>query len=202
MKNAIYSLLIVALAVFTFQSNTNIEGLEIGAKAPLTDLQMTSVDQTVLSLQDVVDENGLLVIFSCNTCPFVIAWEHRYNELFALCSENQIGMIVVNSNEAKRDGDDSMDEMIMHAKENNYQFAYVEDTDHKLADAFGATKTPDVFLFRDDWSLGYKGAIDNSGGRGEMTEDYLGLAINNMVAKKDINPNSTKAIGCSIKRIK
>ena len=83
--------------------------------------------------------------------------------------------MLVNSNEAKREGDDSLEEMKKHAKEQGYfDFAYVVDENHVLADAFGATKTPDVFLFGADMKLVYKGAIDdNSKDKNAVEEPYL-----------------------------
>ena len=192
------------LATFFSISSLSDQQLEIGDKAPNTSLELKGVDGVSSSLDKAKMEGGLCVIFSCNTCPYVVAWEDRYNELHKTCTDNNVGLIVVNSNEAKRDGADSMEEMIAHAKEIGYSdFAYVVDENHVLADAFGATKTPDVFLFNGDMELVYKGAIDdNMKEKDNVTEAYLKNAINAMVSGKKIDPNSTKAIGCSIKRIK
>ena len=112
--------------------------------------------------------------------------------------------MLVNSNEAKRKGADSMDEMKNHAKEKGYlDFAYVVDQNHVLADAFGATKTPDVFLFNSDLELVYKGAIDdNSKNKGGVEEPYLMNAVKALSSGEEITPATTKALGCSIKRIK
>ena len=149
-------------------------------------------------------KKGLLVIYSCNTCPWVVAWEDRYNELYKECANEGIGFVLVNSNEAKREGADSMEEMKAHAKEKGYfNFAYVVDENHVLADAFGATKTPDVFLFNEEMKLVYKGAIDdNSKDKNAVEEPYLMNAVKALSAGKEINPATTKALGCSIKRIK
>jgi peroxiredoxin len=192
----------VLLLAFLTTSITDLDQISVGDKAPKTDVKMESVNGKKVSLADLAKENGLCVIFSCNTCPYVIGWEDRYNEIEAACAKNNVGFVLVNSNEAKRNGDDSLDEMKGHAKEKGYgKFAYVVDENHLVADAFGATKTPDVFLFNADMTLAYKGAIDdNMKQKYSVTEPYLLNAVEAMVAGKPINPGETKAIGCSIKR--
>ena len=189
------------LAIFSLSFGDH-EQLSIGDKAPKAELKMINIDGKSVSLNDLKKENGLCVIYSCNTCPWVIAWEDRYNDLYELCEANQIGFVLVNSNEAKRKGDDSLDEMKAHANEKGYaNFAYVVDENHVLADAFGATKTPDVFLFNADLELAYKGAIDdNSKNKDGVDEPYLKKAIEAVAAGKKVDPATTKALGCSIKR--
>ena len=197
------TLLITLLAAFLVPFGET-DQLEIGAKAPKTDLQLTNIDGKLVTLAELSKENGLCVIYSCNTCPWVIAWEDRYNEIYEQCNKDGIGFVLVNSNEAKRNGDDSMDEMKKHADEKGYaDFAYVIDKDHVLADAFGATKTPDVFLFNGDMELVYKGAIDdNSKDKSSVSEPYLINAVQALAKGNKIDPATTKALGCSIKRIK
>ncbi|MFT4525519.1 MAG: hypothetical protein ACI9FU_001672 [Granulosicoccus sp.] len=180
-----------------------IEQIAIGDKAPSSELKMMNLDETETSLDELKMENGLCVIFSCNSCPYVLAWEDRYNEIEGICKSNKVGFVLINSNEAKREGADSMDEMKAHAKEKGYgDFAYVMDKDHKLADAFGATKTPDVFLFNGDMNLVYKGAIDdNKKDKHMVLKPYLKKAIDAMTRGQKIDPAATKAVGCSIKRV-
>ncbi len=182
--------------------------LEIGKTAPMTDVKMKDVSGKELSLNDIKQENGLLVVFSCNTCPFVVGgkgegWEGRYNDVHDMCTKNNIGMVLVNSNEAKRDGDDSLQEMQAHAKKEGYKSHYVVDNNHKLADAFGAKTTPHVFMFDGEMNLAYKGAIDdNVDSSADVKETWLQNAISNLAAGKPIDPNSTRNSGCSIKRVK
>ena len=197
MKTILITILMLASSAFLTG-----EQLNIGDKAPKSDLKMTGTDGTETTLSELAKSGGICVIFSCNTCPYVVAWEDRYNELEELCNQYQVGFVLVNSNEAKRDGADSMAEMIEHAKEKTYNnFAYVEDTNHVLADAFGATKTPDVFLFDSNMTLVYKGAIDDDmKDKSNVKEAYLKNALTSMVSAEKIDPATTKAIGCSIKR--
>jgi len=183
------------------EGGTNL--LKIGDKAPMIQYHMEDVSGLEVSLESLKRDNGLVVVFSCNTCPFVIAWEDRYNIVADLCNQSNIGMVAINSNEAKRDGDDSMEAMISHAKEKGYNFKYTVDTNSELAKAFGATKTPQVFLFDKDLKLVYTGAIDDNLKNAEKVEHfYLQDAINNMMSGNKIDPNVTKALGCSIKKVK
>lgn len=197
----VFSSLLISLFLVSFSDS---EQIKVGDKAPKHTLEMTNIDGKKVSLNSLNGKNGLCVIYSCNTCPWVIAWEDRYNEIYKECTNQGIGFVLVNSNEAKREGADSMDEMKKHAEEKGYlDFAYVVDENHVLADAFGATKTPDVFLFNADLELVYKGAIDdNSKDKNAVEEPYLMNAVKALSAGKEINPATTKALGCSIKRIK
>ena len=177
--------------------------LQIDETAPMIKHNMKDISGVKVNLASLKRDNGLVVVFSCNTCPFVIAWEDRYNVVADLCNQSTIGMVAINSNEAKRDGDDSMEAMISHAKEKGYNFKYTVDTNSELAKAFGATKTPQVFLFDKDLKLVYTGAIDDNLKNAEKVEHfYLQDAINNMMSGNKIDPNVTKALGCSIKKVK
>lgn len=175
--------------------------LRIGQSAPLADVKLLDVSGKQKSLKDARGPKGLLVVFSCNTCPFVLAWEDRYLEIAALCKEKGVGMLVVNSNEANRDGVDSFEAMQARTAEKGYTFPYVVDSMSRLADAFGATRTPHIFLFDRNLKLVYRGAIDdNSRNAAEVKEKYLANAIDALVEGKKIAVNSTKSIGCTIKR--
>lgn len=175
--------------------------LNIGGKAKLTETKMKSVSGTSVSLNDLKRENGLVVIFSCNTCPFVLGWENRYNEIYNWGQSNGVGMAVVNSNHQKRDGDESLEAMKEHAKEKSYQFPYLLDHESLLANAFGGQTTPHVFLFDKNFQLVYKGAIDdNYKDVSAVKNHYLKDAIQSLATGKAIAVSETKPVGCSIKR--
>ena len=127
--------------------NLSAEELELGTSLPLTDIKMTDIGGENISLNDAKGDSGLLVIFTCNTCPWVIAWEDRYIELANVYKSKGVGMIAINSNEKQFDSADSMEEMKLHAKEKGYNFYYTMDPGSNLAYKFGATRTPHVFLF-------------------------------------------------------
>lgn len=176
--------------------------LKIGATMPKADVKMMDVSGKNFTLANLKKENGLLVVFSCNTCPFVIAWQDRYNELADLAKKNNIGMVLVNSNEAKRDGEDSLDEMKAHAKTNKYTMHYVVDKNHVVADAFGADRTPHVFLFDKENKLTYRGAIDdNYRDKSKVKHTYLKDALSAQGAGKAIATKTSKSLGCTIKRL-
>ena len=182
----------------------------IGEAAPMSDVSMIGVDGNKHTLNTLKGDNGLLVIFSCNTCPFVVGngsktegWEGRYNGLAELAKSLNIGMVLVNSNEAKREGDDSLAAMQNHAKEARYAMPYVVDEGSKLANACGARTTPHVYLYNSNLELAYRGAIDDNVNRAEeVKERYLDMAMRRMADGKKIKTTETKAVGCSIKRAK
>ncbi len=186
------------------------EILEIGAKAPKADAKMADVSGKSISLDELKKKGGLLVIFSCNTCPFVVGngsksegWEGRYPALADMAAANEIGFALINPNEAKRTAGDSMDDMKKRYKDKALKGSYLLDKDHVVADAFGALTTPHVFLFDGNMKLIYKGAIDDSvDSKDTVKEPYLQNAIKAHVSGKSIDPNSTRQMGCSIKRVK
>ena len=182
----------------------------IGDMAPMADVSMIGVDGNKHTLSTLKGDKGLLVIFSCNTCPFVVGngtktegWEGRYNGIADMAKSLNIGMVLVNSNEAKREGDDSFAAMKSHAKEARYAMPYVVDEGSKLANACGARTTPHVYLYNSKLELAYRGSIDDNVNRAaDVKERYLEEAMKRMAEGKKIKTTETKAVGCSIKRAK
>lgn len=190
----------VCLVAFLPTNDTAVDELALGAKAPLTDVEVEDVSGETLTLQEIAQENGLLVNFSCNTCPWVGRWEDRYNPIANLAKENGIGVVALNPNAAIRNDGESMADMKARAEKSNYEFYYALDENAQLAEAFGATRTPHIFLFNSDMELVYKGAIDDNAESAEGVENpYLKNAIKNLVAGTEIDPQSTKSLGCTIK---
>ena len=201
MKKTVFVLtLAVATVITAFGPATNPE-LEIGKAIPSADVKMMDVSGKEFSLADSKGENGLLVIFSCNTCPYVKLSEARIKDVASLAKKNKIGVILINSNEAQREDEDSFEEMKKYAKAQAYDFRYVVDKNSLVADAFGATRTPHVFLF-DKKGLAYRGAIDdNIKDVNDAKEHYLKNAIAAVGSGAPVKTNSTKSVGCSIKRV-
>jgi len=174
--------------------------LEIGSTMPLKDLELADISGKNITLANAKGDVGTLVIFSCNTCPWVIRWEDRYVSLANTYAQKGIGMIAVNSNAARFGGEDSLEEMVEHAKNNGYNFPYAQDPESELASAFGATKTPHIYLFNGDDKLVYRGAIDDNAKNAKKVDiPFLANAIDALLAGNPINPQTTKALGCSIK---
>lgn len=200
---------VAALTAFFAFSPAEIETIAIGAKAPKTDLKMKATSGKDVTLAGIKKDKGLLVVFSCNTCPFVVGgedsegWEGRYAELQKVCDGQGIGMVLVNSNEAKRSKGDNLDDMKARAKEHGFASTiYALDKNSELADAFGARTTPHVFLFDKDLKLVYKGAIDDNVAKAsEVAQPYLKNAISNLSGGKTIDPAETRPVGCGIKRV-
>lgn len=180
----------------------DIQQLPLGSTLPLGDVQMEDISGRNLSLNEVKGDNGLLVIFSCNTCPWVIKWEDRYPLVQELATVNDIGIILLNPNEDYRDKGDGMEDMILHAEKAGYNLPYVLDKNHRVADAFGASRTPHVYLFNAEDKLIYVGAIDdNANSAADVEEFYVEDAIEQLSAGQAITRSSTKSIGCTIKRL-
>ena len=210
MKKTLFILSAIAfVSLISFSIIKDIESISIGSKAPLSNTKMKDVSEKSFSLEELKKEKGLLVIFSCNTCPFVVGnnnmegWEGRYNQLFTIAEKNNIGMVLINSNEAKRNDADSFSRMKERSKKMDYKANYLVDKNSKLADAFGASTTPHVFLFDADLKLVYKGAIDDAvGSTRDVKSRWLSTAMKNMSTNQPIDPQTTRNSGCSIKRVK
>jgi len=202
-SSKIIGLFILMFAVATaFKSTTVNPELEIGTKIPLANTKMMDVSGKEISLSDAKSENGLLVMFSCNTCPYVKLSETRIKEIAAYAKRNKVGLILINSNEAQRAEEDSFDAMKKYATEQGYDFSYVVDKNSDVANAFGATRTPHCFLFDKTAKLVYRGAIDdNIKDASAVKEHFLIDAIMAVGAGKPVKTNSTKSVGCSLKRV-
>ena len=188
------------LAVSCAKAEKGGEPLKIGDAVPMKTVKMKNVDERELSIADVAGEKGTLVIFSCNHCPYVKAWEARIAEIGNAAVKSGIGVIQINSNDPAKQPPDGFEGMQQRAKDRGFQFPYVVDADSDVARAFGATRTPEAFLFDKDGKLVYHGTIDdNSQSADKVEAHYLRDAVDALVAGKEIAAKETKAIGCSIK---
>lgn len=176
-------------------------GYEIGDKA--TDFSLKNVDGKMVSMADYPDAKGFIVIFTCNHCPYSVAYEDRIIELDKKYKAMGYPVIAINPNDPELYPTDSYDEMILRAKEKNFTFPYLFDDGQKIYPQYGATKTPHVFLLKkEDKGLvvKYIGAIDNNhADASAVSETYVADAVDALLAGKQPDPNFTKAIGCGIK---
>jgi thiol-disulfide isomerase/thioredoxin len=174
--------------------------LGIGDRAPAADVKMKNVDGRELTIEEAAGAKGTLVIFSCNHCPWVKAWEQRLVELGNAYPAKGIGVIVVNPNDPAAYPGDSFEAMVERAKEKGYRFPYVMDATSGVGRAFGATRTPEAFLFDAGGVLVYHGAIDdNAEDAAKVTKRYLRDALDAVTAGSKPAVAETKALGCSIK---
>lgn len=200
MKKLLFPLVALAAITMAFVADT---GIAIGDALPMKNYTMKTTDNKDVDLQSLMTSKGLLVMFSCNTCPYVIKNQERTNQIMHYAKGLGVGVVVVNSNAAYRSSDDSPADMKAYAKEQGYQWPYAIDENNALADAFGATRTPECFLFSGNGNLVYHGAIDDSpSDAGAVKRQHLKVALDEMNAGKEIAVNTSKSVGCGIKRIK
>ncbi|MBX2888086.1 MAG: thioredoxin family protein [Ferruginibacter sp.] len=192
-------LMIAAVSTMAFIT----EVLPIGSKLPEADLKMKDISGNEMTMKSIAKKNGLLVMFSSNGCPYVIKNEQRTLTIAEYALRNNIGVVLLNSNEAQRNEDDSFEAMKNYAKSLQYRWPYLLDENSVVANAFDAKRTPEVFLFNRDLTLVYHGAIDdNPADELAVTRQHLREAINEMVNEKSITVKETKGIGCIIMRKK
>jgi hypothetical protein len=177
--------------------------LEIGDALPRSEAKMKNVDGRELSLDAVIGAKGTLVLFTCNACPWVKAWEERTVALGNEYAKKGIGVVAVNSNDPAVVKDDGFEPMRKRARERGIEYPYVVDEGSRLARAFDATRTPEAFLFDADGRLVYHGTIDdNAQSPGEVKERYLRDALQALVDGTKIAVAFTKSLGCTIKLYK
>jgi thioredoxin-related protein len=201
MKKLLFTAFPVLALSFAF--NTVSDPLPIGASMPNPDLKMKDVSGKEISLSSAKKKNGLLVMFSCNTCPYVIKNQSRTIEVSKHAIANDIGVAILNPNEAYRGNEDSYEAMKEYAADQKYDWYYLVDQNHVMADAFGANRTPECFLFDKDGKLVYHGAIDdNPNDASSVNRKHLVEAINELKSGKEIAVKESRSVGCTIKRLK
>lgn len=189
---------LIAIVFFAFKPAGE---LSIGEKMPKADVKLKDVSGKEITLSSAAKPKGLLVMFSCNTCPYVIKNQARTKEICNYAQTNGLGVIVLNSNEAQRGTDDSFEAMQSYAKEQGYSWYYATDPNSEVADAFGANRTPECYLFDKDGKLEYHGAIDDSpSDAAAVQRQHLKMAIDEMNGGKDISVKTSRSVGCTIKR--
>lgn len=185
--------------VFAFKISS--DPLKIGSELPKGDLKMKDIYGKEISMKSEAGNQGLLVMFSCNTCPYVIKNQARTKAICSYALGNNIGVVLINSNEASRDYGESPESMKEYATEQGYKWHYAIDKNSEIANAFGASRTPECYLFNKNFKLAYHGAIDDNPSQpGNVKREHLKEAINEMISGKSISVTETRSVGCSIKR--
>ena len=176
--------------------------LAAGAAVPDSALteKLACVDGRKLAIADVRGTKGTLVVFTCNHCPFVKAWQDRLVAACNAAGEKGIGVVAVNSNDVSVVPGDGLKPMKELADAKGYRFPYGCDSGARIARAFGATRTPEVFLLDAQGRVAYHGAIDdNAENAAGVKQRWLADAIDALAAGREIAVKETKAMGCSIK---
>lgn len=174
--------------------------LDIGATLPVAGQSMQNVTGAATSFGQEMGDQGLAVVFWSNTCPWVAKYEDR---VLALAEEYQqagIGFVIVNANDPSEYPEEGTEAIRQHAAEAGYPFPYLVDEGSRAALAFGASRTPQVFLFDASNTLVYEGTVDDSpSDPSQVTEEYFRDAMDQLIAGTQIAVQKTKAFGCTIK---
>jgi peroxiredoxin len=172
--------------------------LKIGDRA--IPFQLPGVDGTKHALNDYEGKDAVVAIFSCNHCPYVRAWEDRMVQIQTDYMSKGVQLLAINANDAIQYPDDSFPKMQQRAREKKFNFPYLHDETQKVAHAYGAERTPEVFLFDKNSILRYHGAIDdNYDDPKAVNEHYLRKALDAVLAGKPVTISETKAVGCTVK---
>lgn len=198
MKNS----LLTAMLVFAFILTTSAQ-LEPGDKA--MDFTLKNVDNTMVSLSDYSSKKGVIVVFTCNPCPFAKAYEERIIKIHNYYGPKGYPVVAINPNDASISPDDTFEKMQKLAKEKDYPFPYLKDVTQEVYKAYGATRTPHIYLLKNEggtFKVAFIGAIDDNAmatKANEINKRYLEDAIGNLMKGMDPDPAVVKAIGCTIK---
>ncbi|MGK9475258.1 thioredoxin family protein [Melioribacter sp. OK-6-Me] len=190
----------IASLLITYRTKEKImatEKLKLGSKAP--DFSLEGVDGKTYSLDSFKEKEALIVIFSCNHCPYVQAYEDRIIKI----QEDYAGrvqVVAINSNDDVKYPEDSFEEMKIRAEKKKFNFPYLRDETQETARAYGATHTPEIFLFDKKRELRFHGKIDDNWQEpAAVKQNYLRDALDELLSGKEISVPETFTIGCTIK---
>lgn len=197
----IYSVLLLSF-FFAYQHAHAQDDNIVGKAAP--DFSLKNVDGNMVSMSDFDNDNGIILIFTCNHCPYSKLYEDRIMELDAEFSPEGYPVVAINPNDPVQYPEDSYESMIERANEKGYTFPYLIDETQEVAKAYHASRTPHVYLLKNDgeghFTVAYVGAIDDSPKEvSDETVKYVDVAIRSLIANEAFANTYTKAIGCGIK---
>lgn len=203
MKNRINQFLAVALIVLAASFKTGEEPSGYKAGDTATDFRLKNINGKTVQLADHKQAKGFIVVFTCNHCPFAKAYEDRIIALDKKYAAKGYPVIAINPNDPVRQPEDSYEKMQERAREKGFTFPYLLDETQQVAKAYGATRTPHVYILQKSGSANkvmYVGAIDdNYEDAAAVKEKYVEAAVDALLAGKPVAKNATKAIGCTIK---
>lgn len=176
-------------------------GYDIGSIA--TDFKLENIDRTFVSLSDFEEAKGFIVVFTCNTCPYAVAYEDRIEALNKKYASKGYPVVAIMPNNIEIKPGDSLEAMKQRAKEKGFTFPYLIDREQSIFPQYGATKTPHVYILEKTNAVNvvrYIGAIDdNYKDADAVDKKYVEDAVNALLANKPVPVSKTRAIGCSIK---
>ena len=196
MKKTILTTVLALMAILLVNA-----GLKPGDDA--FGFSLKNVDGTSVSLSDYNDQKGVILVFTCNPCPFSKAYEQRIIKLHNSYADKGFPVVAINPNDVDISPDDTLEKMKARVDEQDYPFVYLKDETQEVYQSYGATKTPHIFLLQNKggkFIVTYVGAIDdNAMDEASVTQKYLEKAIAALVSGSKPDPATTKAIGCTIK---
>lgn len=192
----------ITILILTATHIMSAQGLKVGDQAP--DFKLKNVDGGTVSLPSDPSVQGAIIIFTCNNCPFSIAYEDRIIALNEKFKPLGYPVIAINPNDAEKVPEDSYRNMKKRARDKGFKFPYLHDETQETAKIYGATRTPHIFVIQKDkngsYTIRYIGAIDNNtDDPAAADKKYIEMAINELLSGKEVSVPNTKAIGCSIK---
>ncbi len=200
-KFKIVLVLLVAIISAAFTIEISEKGYEIGAIA--ANFNLKNIDNKKVSLSEFKEAKGFIVIFTCNHCPYAVAYEDRIIALDKKYKQKGYPVIAINPNNPEKQKEDSFEKMQVRAKEKGFTFPYLLDEGQKIYPQYGATKTPHVYVLEKTAKgnvVRYIGAIDDNHADEEaVTFKYVENAVDALLSNQEIKVPTTKAIGCSIK---
>ena len=196
MKKIISLIIALVIHVYAFAG-----GYKIGDT--VRDFSLKNVDGKMVSMKDMKNAQGFIIVFTCNHCPFSKAYEQRLVELDKKYSSKNYPVIAINPNDVNIAPDDSYDNMIKNAAEKGFTFPYLYDESQEIASSYGATRTPHVYILQkkdNKFIVKYIGAIDNNTEEADKADKkYVEEAVDALISQKVVPTPETKAIGCTIK---
>lgn len=199
-------LALVGVAIFSSFTPLILDGPSPGYKIgdAATDFKLKNIDGKMVSLSDYKQAKGFIVIFTCNTCPYAVASESRIVDLDKEFKSKGYPVIAINPNNPAVQPDDTYELMQKKARQAAFTFPYLYDASQTIYAAYGATKTPHVYLLQKENGkniVRYIGAIDDNVRNGaEVKDRFLANAVNELLEGKAVSVTETKAIGCSVKQ--
>ena len=192
----------VMILSFSGPNGEMVNGYKAGGE--VRDFTLKNIDGQMVSLSDFENAKGLVVLFTCNTCPYAKAYESRVADLDGKYASKGFPVVAVNPNDPSEQPGDSMDEMIVRAAERGYTFPYLKDDSQEIAKRFGATRTPQVYVLNKEsktkFRVEYVGAIDDSPREpADVEERHVEDAIDALLEGDKPSIKEKRAIGCLIK---
>ncbi len=167
------------------------------------DFKLKNVDGSYVSLSDYPDAKGFIIVFTCNHCPFAKLYPARLNELNLKYKKLGIPLLAISSTDTIAYEEDTYVKMVEKSKNESFNFPYLYDGQQTVAKNFKAQKTPHAYVIwkeKGQWTIKYQGAIDDNGAEPEKVENnYIALAIDQLLNNKEVKRKETKSIGCQIR---